>query len=42
MRVVIEDYVHAPGVKTLALILSSFAHIVIAAAAAYAMLKIAL
>lgn len=42
VRVVIEDYVHGPGVKTLALILTSFAHILIAAAAAYAILKIAL
>ena len=42
VQVVIEDYVHAPGLKTPALILNMFAHILIAAAIAYAVLKIAL
>lgn len=42
VQVVIEDYVHAHGVKTLSLILSSFIHILIAAALVYAVLKIAL
>ena len=42
VQVVIEDYVHSPGVKTPALILNTFAHILIAAASAYAVLKIAL
>ena len=42
VQVVIEDYVHAHGLKTLALILNTFAHILIAVAASYAVLKIAL
>jgi len=42
VQVVIEDYVHAPGIKTPALILNMFAHILIAAAITYAVLKIAL
>ena len=42
VQVVIEDYVHSPGVKTLTLITSTFIHILIAAAAVYAVLKIAL
>jgi len=42
IQVVIEDYVHAPGVKVLALILSRFAHILLVTAAVYAVLKIGL
>jgi succinate dehydrogenase / fumarate reductase membrane anchor subunit len=42
VQVVIEDYVHAHGLKVLALIVSTFAHVLIAAAASYAVLKIAL
>jgi len=42
VQVVIEDYVHAPGVKVLALLLSRFAHILLAAAAVFAILKIGL
>jgi succinate dehydrogenase / fumarate reductase membrane anchor subunit len=42
VRVVIEDYVHAAGVKMLALVLSNFAHVLIAAAAVFAVLKVAL
>jgi succinate dehydrogenase / fumarate reductase membrane anchor subunit len=42
VRVVIEDYVHAPGAKTLALVLSDFAHFLFAAAAVFAVLKVAL
>lgn len=42
LQVVIEDYVHSPGVKTAALILSRFAHIFLAAAAVFAILKIGL
>ena len=42
VQVVIEDYVHAAGAKTLALILNLFAHILIAAAIAFAVLKTAL
>lgn len=42
LQVVIEDYVHAPGVKLIALLVSRFAHIVLAAAAVFAILKIGL
>jgi len=42
VQVVIEDYVHGPGVKILALILCRFAHVLVAAAAIYAILKIGL
>lgn len=42
VQVIIEDYVHSHGTKILALILNTFAHIFIAAAAVYAVLKIAL
>jgi succinate dehydrogenase / fumarate reductase membrane anchor subunit len=42
VRVVIEDYVHAAGVKMLALIVSQFAHVLIAAIAVFAVLKVAL
>ena len=42
VQVVIEDYVHAPGVKIAALIASRFAHIILAAAAVFAVLKIGL
>jgi succinate dehydrogenase / fumarate reductase membrane anchor subunit len=42
LRVVIEDYVHSQGVKTLALMLVDCAHVLIAAAAVFAVLKVAL
>ena len=42
VQVVIEDYVHERGWKTLALALSSFLHVLIAAAGALAVLKVAL
>lgn len=42
VQVVIEDYVHAPGVKVLALLLSRFAHVLLAVAAVFAILKIGL
>ncbi len=42
IQVVIEDYVHAPGINVLALILSRFAHIVLATAAVFAILKVGL
>ncbi len=42
VQVVIEDYVHAPGVKIAALLISRFAHIILAAAAVFAILKIGL
>ena len=40
LQVVIEDYVHAPGSKVVSLLLSRFAHIVVAVAAVYAILII--
>ncbi len=42
VQVVIEDYVHAPGAKVIALIASRFAHIFLAVTAAFAVLKIGL
>lgn len=42
VQVVIEDYVHAPGLKLVALVLSRFAHILLAVAALFAILKIGL
>jgi succinate dehydrogenase / fumarate reductase, membrane anchor subunit len=40
VRVVVEDYIHG-GAKTLALVLSSFVHGVVAVAGVFAILKIA-
>lgn len=40
LQVVIEDYVHG-GAKTLSLVLSTFAHTLIAAASIFAVLKVA-
>jgi succinate dehydrogenase / fumarate reductase membrane anchor subunit len=40
VQVVVEDYVHG-GTKTLSLIVSTFAHIFVAAAAIFAVLKVA-
>lgn len=40
VRVVIEDYVHGAGSKMLLLVLSSFAHVLLAAAAVLAVLKV--
>ncbi len=40
LRVIFEDYIHAPGTRTLALVLSTFAHCLIAAAGVFAVLKI--
>jgi len=42
IQVVIEDYVHAPAVKLVSLLLSRFAHVLLAVAAVYAILKIGL
>ena len=42
LQVVIEDYVHAPGVKLIALVLSRFAHVLLAVAAVFSVLKIGL
>ena len=40
VQVVIEDYVHGHGLKIVSLLLSRFAHIVLAAAAIFAILKL--
>jgi succinate dehydrogenase / fumarate reductase membrane anchor subunit len=42
LQVVIEDYVHEAGMKTLALVLSGFAHLLLAAAGTLAVLRVAL
>ena len=42
VQVVIEDYVHAAGVKHLTLIASRFAHAVVAVAAVYSVVRIGL
>jgi succinate dehydrogenase / fumarate reductase membrane anchor subunit len=42
VQVVIEDYVHAAGLRTLSLIAARFAHFIVAAVAIYAVLRIAL
>jgi len=40
VRVVVEDYVHEVGVKTLTLALVSFAHVALAAAGIFAVLRV--
>jgi len=40
IQVVVEDYVHAPGLKVVALLVSRFAHVALTAAAVFAILKI--
>ena len=42
VQVVIEDYVHAHGVKIASLVLSRFAHVFIAVLSVYAILRIGL
>jgi succinate dehydrogenase / fumarate reductase membrane anchor subunit len=42
VRVVIEDYVHSVGLKTLGLVIANFAHVLVAATAVFAVLKVAL
>lgn len=42
IQVVIEDYVHAHGLKLVTLVLSRFAHLLLAAAAIYSILRIGL
>ena len=42
VRVVVEDYVHTSGMKTLMLALVTFFHVVVAAAGVLAILKVAL
>ncbi len=41
VQIVVEDYVHSAGLKVATLIASTFAHFVLAAAGAFAVLKIA-
>ena len=40
VQVVIEDYVHGHGLKIASLLLSRFAHLILAAAAVFAILKL--
>ncbi len=42
IQVVIEDYIHSPGIKVVTLLVSRFAHILLAVAAVFAILKIGL
>jgi succinate dehydrogenase / fumarate reductase, membrane anchor subunit len=42
VRVVIEDYVHGAGSRTLLLVLVTFLHVFIAAAGLFAVLRVAL
>jgi succinate dehydrogenase / fumarate reductase, membrane anchor subunit len=42
VQVVIEDYVHGAGARTVWLVLSGFAHVFLAAAGVFAILKVAL
>jgi succinate dehydrogenase / fumarate reductase, membrane anchor subunit len=41
VRVVVEDYVHGTGAKTLTLVIVSFAHVLIGAAGVFAVLRVA-
>jgi succinate dehydrogenase / fumarate reductase membrane anchor subunit len=41
IQVILEDYVHEDGLKTLSLVLSGFIHVVLAAAGVFAILRIA-
>ncbi len=42
VRVIVEDYVHAPGARTVTLTLLSYLHALLAAAGVFAVLKVAL
>ena len=42
VQVVLEDYVHSPGLKVVSLVASRFAHIFVAVASIYAVLKMGL
>jgi succinate dehydrogenase / fumarate reductase membrane anchor subunit len=42
VQVVVEDYVHGPGVRTTTLLLSSAVHLMLTASGLYAVLRIAL
>jgi succinate dehydrogenase / fumarate reductase, membrane anchor subunit len=41
VRVVVEDYVHGAGARTLTLVLVGFAHVLLAAAGVFAVLRVA-
>jgi succinate dehydrogenase / fumarate reductase membrane anchor subunit len=41
VRVVVEDYVHGNGVRTLTLVLLTFVHVLAAAAGVFAVLRVA-
>ncbi len=41
VRVVVDDYVHATGLRTLILVVVTFAHALVAAAGVFAILKVA-
>jgi succinate dehydrogenase / fumarate reductase membrane anchor subunit len=41
LRVVVEDYVHSPGLRTLTLVMLTFAHVLLAAAGVFAVLRVA-
>jgi succinate dehydrogenase / fumarate reductase membrane anchor subunit len=41
VRVVVEDYIHGAGARTLTLVLIGFAHVLLAAAGVFAVLKVA-
>lgn len=40
VQVVVEDYVHAPGIKVVSLMFSRFAHLFVAVAAVYAIVRV--
>jgi len=41
VRVVVEDYIHGAGARTLTLVLIGFTHVLLAAAGVFAILKVA-
>ena len=41
VRVVVEDYIHGAGARTLTLVVIGFAHVLLAAAGVFAVLKVA-
>jgi succinate dehydrogenase / fumarate reductase membrane anchor subunit len=41
VRVIVEDYLHGAGTRTLTLVIVTFAHVLIAAAGVFAVLRIA-
>jgi succinate dehydrogenase / fumarate reductase, membrane anchor subunit len=41
VRVIVEDYVHGPGAKTLTLVIVTFLHALLAVAGVFAVLKVA-